>query len=313
VKHQFGFLLLAAFFSVNFSFSCADDSWEKEGYSAVEPFGPHLEIKRFEQAALFTRKRELEERYAASDSVKYLHALSVVLMRLGDPLSARNILLAEWKEEVPDACLANNLGMAYDLAGNYDSALFWINVAIRTDPALYSGRKWVQSLVLKYRIAKEKSPGYTAGSSAIGLDFGAKDLPENMYALDLIMLKEDLGAYISERLSFSEFPDTLTGMLLFDYGNIIAMNDGIGEALFYYKKAKESGFESYILDARLLRAEELSAGEGAAKKAVDFEAKEIKTEKTVNVYLLAGLIAVLAALSVYFYIRSRKRRPDPFR
>lgn len=268
-------------------------------------FGPRLQVDSFPQEALFTRLHALE----ADSLLPFFdkqNDIAVLYMRLSDPFTAKEILLGLERSNPGKYTVAANLGTAYELLGQLDSALLWINRAVSINPKSHEGSEWIHVMILRYRIAKAKNPHYLAGGSALMLDFGILDLPQNPYDLNTEEVGKELAFQLQERLSFISAPDTLMGMLLFDYANIVSLGENPSEALWYFQAAKDFGFSSDIMTARMSRIGEILAKDPLAKLDA-FEGKEIEAESTgMPVYLIAGFIALLAVFGVWMLLRKGK-------
>lgn len=267
------------------------------------PFGPVLKKDSIPQPDLFNFKNELEQKLTQGPSYDYTNSLAVTLIRLSDPQAARNLLLALEADTPGTYNVAINLGTAYELMGINDSSLFWLQKAVNINPSSHQGSEWMHVMILRHKLARDKSPGYLSGS-AIMLDFGARDLPENPYSMNVAKVKEQLAYQLRERLSFTTEPDTLMGMLLFDFANLLALSEDISKAIWYYEAAQRFGFNSDLLEARLERMKDLE--EDGVTSVSGQEPAELKTPVKVNVYLIATILAILAAWGVWLLIRKGK-------
>lgn len=274
------------------------------GKNAIKrDFGPLLQIDSIPQNILFDHLKYLEQQQGDSFLLDVMNDMAVCYMRLSDAATAKNILLDIERKAPGNYSVAANLGTAYELLGNLDSALHWIKKAVTIDPKSHEGSEWIHVMILRYRIAKDKNPQYLSGSSALMLDFGAKDLPENPYGLNIAKLKDELAYQLKERLSFIAPPDTLMGMLLFDFANLVALSEDPGYSLWYYQAARNYGFESDLMDAREARIAEILADNPNAV-LTSFKGEEVKTEGNgLHVYVIAGIIAVLAVAGVWLLLR----------
>jgi|GEM_PF-602141 len=275
---------------------------------SIRDFGPVLRVDSFEQAIIFNYLHYLESDSSGLPEFEKNNDIAVQYMRLADPYTAKEILLGLERTNPGQYTVAANLGTAYELLGQLDSALLWINKAVSINPSSHKGSEWMHVMILRYRIAKEKNPQYLTGGSALMLDFGDLDIPQNPYGLNVEKLTAELAYQLQERLSFIGPPDTLMGMLLFDYANLLALGDNPKQALWYYQAANDYGFFSPILDARRQRIDEILIKDPLAKMD-GFEAREIVAEFTgTPVYLIAAIIALLAVFGVWMLLRKGKNK-----
>lgn len=306
-------LLLSLAFLFSIPLSIAGPIGRSYSYEADSMKGPsrkeigkYLVYPEFSRAFLYSEKSRLEGLVKTDSSKTSRNELAVSLIRLQDPYTALYYLHLNLRQDSADFTTLNNLAVAYELQGQHDSALYFMREAVRVNPEINEGSGWIQQMVLRFRMARDKNPEYLSGSSALSLDFGQKDLPENIYNMDLARLEQQLLADLSGRLSVFEKPDTVIGMLLVDLGNVVALRYSIGEALAFYKAAVDYGFSSDLLSARIKRVE---TEKDTAVKAADLEGEELKAPRHINVYLIASILAALAVLGVWLLMR-RKNAGD---
>ncbi|HCS20007.1 MAG TPA: hypothetical protein DIW47_05495 [Bacteroidetes bacterium] len=266
-------------------------------------FGPLLQIDSIPQDQLFDYLHFLEENRGSDSSYTRKIDMAGVYLLLSDPATARDLLIEIESKFPGDYHVAAHLGTAYELLGKLDSALFWTKKAVNIDPDARQGSGWIHIMILNYRIAKEKNPQYLSGSSALMLDFGTTDLPSNPYNLNIEKVRNELAYQLRERLSYIRPPDTLMGMLLFDFANLVALSDQAPQALWYYEAARDFGFVSELLDARVERIEEILAKDPEAHLS-KFAGEEVDASgEGIQVYVLAGIIALLAVAGVWLLLR----------
>ncbi len=276
-----------------------------------EAFGPLLTITQYTKNELHALRNFYAERESEGLSIESKVNYALTLMRLGDPGTAK-VMLADLSQDTSIAdsthryAIAANLGTAYELLGNNDSALLWIRRAVAINANSHQGSEWIHVMLLRYKVSKEKNPGYLTEAGALNLDFGQLDLPQNTYNMNLEELQNQLGWQLQERLFFIPAPDTLMGMLLFDYANMVALQESLEAAKFYYEQAQVYGFSSDLLKARLNRITAMNP-EDLQKKAGDFQAEALPEPPAQwNVYAIAGVLALLAVLVVYFLLQRKK-------
>lgn len=276
-----------------------------------EGFGPLLQVAKYSKDELHALRKFYADMEPGGMSVESKVNYCLTLIRLGDPGTAEG-MLAELSQDtsITDSlqlyAIAANLGTAYELLGKNESALHWIRRAIAINAQSHQGSEWVHVMLLRYKISKEKNPAYLTEAGALNLDFGQLDLPENTYGMNLAELQSQLGYQLQERLFFIQAPDTLMGMLLFDYANVVALETSLEAAKFYYEQAKVFGLNSDLLKARLDRLQGMSP-EDLQKKASDFKAEALPEPPAQwNVYAIAGILALLAVVVVYFLLQRKK-------
>lgn len=243
--------LLTFIFSLHLilqSFACVNEF----DYSPIGKKGHVMPIDGVVHQSMTKSKVELEKEalalLALYNSTKHLNHYSdyaAKLIYLGKYAAAKSIYFEIENLKPNQYTTASNLGTIYELTGKNDSALFWIKKAVKLNPASHGGSEWIHIKILEFKLSKEKD--YT--KSILGLDFGNRAIPKT---LDV---KFDSSFHIShqlsERLNFISPPNKIMGNIYFDFGNSIAFDAGISEALRAYEEAKRFGFESPIMDKRI--------------------------------------------------------------
>lgn len=94
---------------------------------------------------------------------------SVALMYLGRSPAAVEMLQQLEKEKPGQYFIAANLGTAYELSGNNEEALRWINEGLRRDPDSHEGTEWLHAKILEAKIAQQKDPNFFKNHSVLEL------------------------------------------------------------------------------------------------------------------------------------------------
>ncbi|MBL7646308.1 MAG: hypothetical protein JNK74_08990 [Candidatus Hydrogenedentes bacterium] len=76
---------------------------------------------------------------------------------------------------------AGALGTAYERAGDYESALRWINTAIDRDPEARAGTEWLHARILQARTALNTDPDRLTHSPIVPLSEAGQPLGGNAY------------------------------------------------------------------------------------------------------------------------------------
>lgn len=148
------------------------------------------------------------------------------------------------KEKPGEYYVAANLGTAYELAGNNEQALHWINEGIRRNPTDHEGTEWLHARILEAKIAQEKDPLYFTHDSVLHLhpEDAAKAITSNGKTFSNDQLKKAIEYQLSERMQFVKPPDPAVASLLFDYSAIEAATGTLEDAKGVLKLAMEYGF-----------------------------------------------------------------------
>lgn len=214
---------------------------------------------------------------------------------------------------------AANLGTTYELLGKNDSALYWIKRSVAIDPQSHHGSEWLHVKILEAKI--QKSNFNT--SFLIGTDFGNDTLPKsNMSSHELDKLSKALHYQLNERVSFVKPKDEMVGLLLFELGNIKAIQSDLVTAMKIYDMAIQYGYQGKVLETRYnefrKRLINANVDNEYVKKLKDTPAymapdPAVKVEAATEVpakgsstmlYYILALFAIIAA--TFFIIKRRK-------
>ena len=168
---------------------------------------------------------------------------SVCLLKLGKTKEALEILKHLYTHYPNDYKLAANLGTAYELNGQVDSALKYIKRDMQLNPNDHEGSEWVHVKVLETKLALQKDPSYLNNHTVLQLDEKSKH--------DSATLKQ-LYIQICERFPFTPGPDAIMASLFTDLGDIMANIKSIEYAKAYYQISKNYyGNKSPVIDEKI--------------------------------------------------------------
>jgi len=169
---------------------------------------------------------------------------SVALMYLGRANEAVKLLEQLEKEKTGQYFIAANLGTAYELAGNNEQALRWINEGIRRNSHSHEGTEWLHVKILEAKIAQQKDSHYFETHSVLNLR--PEQIEENVLFGDQKLTGTQLAYAISyqlaERLKFVKPPDAAVASLLFDFAAIEAVTATLESAKKILQIAVEYGY-----------------------------------------------------------------------
>lgn len=144
---------------------------------------------------------------------------------------------------------ASNIGTLYELIGENQKALYWINKAIEINPNSHNNSEWLHSKILE---AKIKGETYFTGDFLLNISFGNAAKPQTQLTeMEIKTLEKTLFFQLNERISFIKPKDKIVGALLFELGNIKVLRNKFNDAKLIYLKAKEYGFNNDLINMRL--------------------------------------------------------------
>lgn len=204
--------------------------------------------------------------YRQSDSIAYYSDYGAALVYLGEFQKAKKIY-EEIERLSPNLyTTASNLGTIYELIGKPKLALDWIKKSIELNPNSHKGSEWIHIKILEFKI--NNTTDYS--KSILGFDFGNTEIPFNKNDYDLNELENHIRHQLSERSNFVKPENKIVGNIYFDLGNILAQTLDVQSALESYEAAKEYGFETEILNQRIVALEKLTTKATDQKNFIDF-------------------------------------------
>lgn len=192
--------------------------------------GEHRQIEKnfpdeaLREAILLTPEDKLDQLLSSRPGATYARDLQGVEQLLsGNPAQAIAIFQQEETENPGRYTTAVNLGTAYELHGDLDSALKWIQEGIRRNPRSHFGTEWLHVEILKTRIKLRENPEYLHDHHIISL-------PDTFTRATTIrigdqnhfveMIAQAIHYQLRERMVFVKPPDPVVADLLFIYGRI---------------------------------------------------------------------------------------------
>jgi tetratricopeptide (TPR) repeat protein len=120
---------------------------------------------------------------------------------------------------------AGALGTAYERAGDYESALRWINTAIDRDPQTRAGTEWLHARILQARMDLNTDPDRLTRSPIVPLSEAGLPLDGNAYlpcarALSADDLMDALYYQLAEQMLFIKPEDPVVADLLHSFARL---------------------------------------------------------------------------------------------
>lgn len=216
-----------------------------EGEDLLQPFN-----KNFDTKLVASQMHKLEKKMKQEHSYMLLSDYAVSLMKIGQAKAALDILVelsAAYPEEYK---IASNLGTAYELNGQVDSALKYIRRGLQLNPNDHAGSEWVHVKILETKQQLAKDPAWLQSHTVLGLSEKQKQ--------DSIVQKQIL-IQLQERFPFTPGPDAIMASLFVDLGDISANLNSIEYAKVFYQVAKEYyGDSSPALATKVKEMQKLS-------------------------------------------------------
>jgi len=164
--------LLPGFSCLNEHGVVVDDEGVKQVKVITDPFFFVMPVSGHELIEASSKSKDLVELLAEqttlSDSIKIVSDLGAQYIKLGK-FDLAITLYKEIEKVSPNRYrTASNIGTAYELTGQIDSALFWINKGIKLNNQSHDGSEWIHRKILEHKLSGQPVTGSF-------LDIGGKE------------------------------------------------------------------------------------------------------------------------------------------
>ncbi len=210
---------------------------------------------------------------------------------------------------------AANLGTVYELSGDVEKALHWIQEGLARNPQSHSGSEWIHVRILQAKQKLAEDPDWLKTHSILGLNFGEETRPVRPTNDEIAALGESqswdnldshLTVQLQERTSLVEPPDPIVADLLSDLSNVLALNGQLENAIAVAELAQRyEPPRGELLQRRLDHFREIVH---KADKPL-FNRNELLTQglNRLVIWLSLGVITFLA-LGVWWLRRRRRQK-----
>jgi tetratricopeptide (TPR) repeat protein len=194
--------------------------------------------KNFNLELIASKLPQFDADFQESQSPYVLSDYAVLLMKAGKIKESLSLLIALNKRLPNEYQIAANLGTAYELIGELDSALFYIKRGIEINPKAHGNSEWIHVKVLETKKRQLEDPNYLDSKSVLELTEFQKNNLSTRYELEI---------QIRERFPFTAGPDQIMASLMIDLGDCYANDVSIEYAKAFYNIAnKYYGADSSI-------------------------------------------------------------------
>jgi tetratricopeptide (TPR) repeat protein len=255
------------------------------------------------------------ERHAATAGYQDRNDYVVVLMSLGEPGKAIEILQSIEAERPNQYVTAVNLGTAYELQGDLKRALDWIKIGIERNPDAHLGSEWLHVKILEAEIALKSDTAWLESHSILGLDFGDDDVPvfpttsvtgNTGQELEWGEVESAVEYQLHERISLIAPPNAVVADLLADLANLRALNQSFELAIPIYDLALDyQPSHRDLVEQRLERAREIvKANPLSLQPAPDPGYSFVVAASVIGVSV--AIASVVGALALGWYLSRRR-------
>lgn len=216
-----------------------------EGTDLLRPFN-----KNFNTELIVSKMVKLETKMKLEHSYMLLSDYSVSLLKLGKTKEALEILDELYFHYPNEYKIASNLGTAYELNGQVDSALKYIKRGLQLNPNDHGGSEWIHVRILETKLNLAKDSVWLKTHTVLQLSEKQKT--------DTLVQKQIL-IQVQERFPFCKGQDPIMASLFEDMGDISANLNSIEYAKVFYQIAKEYyGNTSESLSDKVRQMQKLS-------------------------------------------------------
>lgn len=203
-----------------------------EDYTGRVPYGHSFNLFNIDKA-----QNELQQLFDKTNDLAYLSDLGLTYIVSGKFDEAISLFHHIETISPNRYATAANLGTAYELIGNNESALQWIKRAIEINPNSHESSEWIHVNILK---AKINGPEYHTMEYILKTSFGD---PPN-YTSDkpletLETLANQIFFQLNERASFIKSKDRIMAELYIALGQIEQILGNLSSALSDYELAEK--------------------------------------------------------------------------
>ncbi|HEY6161741.1 MAG TPA: tetratricopeptide repeat protein [Bacteroidia bacterium] len=163
----------------------------------------------FNKERNLTKLKNSYSRLSREHDYRILSDYSVSLLKLGKTKTALELLIALERVHPEEYNIAANLGTAYELSAMPDSALKYIRLALKINPASHGNSEWVHIKVLETKLQMTINPKYLADHSVLRLTESQKKDSTT---------RKQIEVQVRERFPFCKGPDPVMASLLTDLG-----------------------------------------------------------------------------------------------
>jgi len=230
----------------------------------------------FDKERLVKHAQEFQDSLATAYQYHWHANYAVNLLKLGKTALALSIFKELVKYNPDDFVICTNLGIAYELIGEPDAALLYIQQAYSNKSELQNGTEWIHINILKAKIALQGDPAWFDAHTILDPDGSAKLFePKKAKSREWDKLLSQIKTYAFiqgiTRGPFSKPPNEIFCQLILEMGDIYAENFSLEKAYSIYATAQvfQTEKQEQKVAQRLIETERLLQNNGLqAKKEI---------------------------------------------
>lgn len=146
-------------------------------------------------------------------------------MKLGKVSKAKDILVDLVLKNPKEYTMVANLGTAYELSGELDSALKYISIGLQLNPKSHYGSEWIHVELLKAKIKRKRSKYYIVKNSILSEELleSKRDTSRKHWRRSRVL--DNIYRQVRTRAPFTPAPNEVIWNLLFTAGEFAQKYD----------------------------------------------------------------------------------------
>lgn len=201
--------------------------------------------KNFNYQLMNRKLPQILKQIEETSDPRHLSDYAVLLMKAGKVDASLSVFQSLQRNYPEEYAFASNLGTAYELVGELDSALKYIQLGMTLNENAHGGSEWVHVVVLETKKRLEQDSTYLENHTVLELSEAAENDTAVMRQLEI---------QVRERFPFSPGPNAIMASLMVDLGDCYANNKSFELAKAFYNIAEKYFGASHIdLDPKITR------------------------------------------------------------
>ena len=176
-----------------------------------------------------------------TDDFKTWSNIALNLMKLGQVDSSIQILKPLLGKYPNEYNLIANLGTAYELNGQLDSALYYINKGFKLNPTSHLKSEWVHISILEAKIQERRHTGWLKTHSVIDLNELIERVGHYDRARRTDKISQEIFLQVRTRVPFTPAPNKIIANILETLGDFNSQVGTYENALLAYAYAMDFG------------------------------------------------------------------------
>ena len=207
---------------------------------------------KFNTSKLKQQIADYDLKYGVQDSIqpsktslkkdKALSNKGLALMKLGSVAKAKEIFVRLVQRNPNEYSMVANLGTAFELSGELDSALKYISKGLKINPKSHFGSEWIHLELLKTKIKRKKSKYYIIKNSILSKELleSKRDTSKQRWRESKVL--NNIYRQVRTRAAFTPAPNEVIWNLLLSAGEFAQKHDTYENALLAYAYSKKYAF-----------------------------------------------------------------------